>query len=303
MARFGAIWLITSSVLFGHPVPDGAIYRGIQVVMRPDRIEIRYQLGLNDSMVQRELVRLLDPGEPCPTDSSEALLRYRDLMFPALPEKMAITIDGNETELQPQRADIVRQHHAQLEFIYEISHKAPATPAKFVLVDDNFQGVPGYHLAAVKSRGRVEVLDGNAEQLLNRMSRPSSLEDEAVVPQEPMRRVEAFFCSPIATPPPPAAKQSSQYRGNNETNDEPPDSLDGPSNHPTASAVDRQGTNATSVPPTDVLPRPPGNSKSPPRAYVFWVLGAFIGAGLMVWVAILRRQAKRRAGNTEEKPQ
>jgi len=297
--------LFAASTVLGHPVPDDAIYRGIQVVVRPDRIEIRYQLGLNDLMVQRELAGLLRPGERCPTDPAEALRRYRELMFPALPEKMTVTIDGNNRDLQPQRADIVRQHHTQLEFIYEIPCKAPATPAKFVLVDDNYQGVPGYHLAALKSRGMVDVLEGNAGQLLSRMPRTPSLADEAVVPQDPMRRVEAFFCSPVVASHQPATNTSSQAGATNKTSEETPEALDGASNHPSPMAVDGPGdqpdTNVTTVAPTVVLARPPTNSERVQRTYVFWILGAFIGAGLLVWMAIVRKQASQRANKMEEK--
>jgi hypothetical protein len=179
------------------------ILRAVQVVVRSDFVEIRYQLGLHDNMILRELRALSAPGAAIPTDAAEAVARYRDVIAPLLPKRMRVTIDGNPVAMIVYRADIVRQPHRQLEIAYHIPFTPGTVPAKFVLWDDNFQGVPGYHFAAMRARGNAALLPIGADKPLDRLPSVPEPGQLASVPLEPMRGLAAYVC--VAGVSPPAA--------------------------------------------------------------------------------------------------
>lgn len=176
-----------------HPIPDGVVYRGIQVVVWSQRVEVRYQLGLSDNMIRQELQALLGTDASIPEDSGKALRMYRDVMFPRLPEKLAVTIDQQPQQLRLRRADVIRQHHIQIELVYRIDFEVPTEPVYFLLVDDNFRGTPGYHLAAIRSRGLVDIPEASAVPVLSRLSRDPETEEELRILSTPVRRIEAMM--------------------------------------------------------------------------------------------------------------
>lgn len=192
---------------FAHPIPEGVVFRGIQVVVWSQRIEVRYQLGLSDKMIRQELQSLLGADAPIPEDSGKALRVYRDAMFPRLPEKLAVTIDHQPQELRFRRADVIRQHHIQIELVYRIDFEVPAEPVYFLLVDDNFRGIPGYHLAAIRSRGLVDIPEANAVPVLSRLSRDPETEEDLRILSTPVRRIEAMMA---AIEPEPSASSAGE---------------------------------------------------------------------------------------------
>jgi hypothetical protein len=186
----------------GHNTPDGVIFRAVQVVVRSNVIEIRYQLGLSDNMIRGELRAISEPGAAIPTDAAETIARYRDAITPLLPKRMRVTIDGSPVAMSVYRADIVRQPHRQLELVYHILFTAGTTPAKFVLWDDNFQGVPGYHFAAMRARGNAAVLPIGDDKPLDRLPSAPEPGEAMSVPLEPMRGLAAYVCLAGVSPPP-----------------------------------------------------------------------------------------------------
>ncbi len=188
-----ALCLVFVQPVFSHPIPEGVIFRGIQVVVWAQRIEVRYQLGLSDNMIRQELRALLGEDVSIPEDSGKALRVYRDEMFPRLPDKLSVTIDQRPQELSLRRADVIRQHHIQIELVYRIDFEVPAEPVYFLLVDDNFRGTPGYHLAAIRSRGLVDIPEASAVPVLSRLSRDPETEEELRILSTPVRRIEAMM--------------------------------------------------------------------------------------------------------------
>ena len=194
-------WLSASLPTSAHPIPDGVIFRGVQVVVWSQRIEIRYQLGLSDNMILDQLRGLLAAGTEIPEEPGQALRVYGDVMFPRLPEKMSVTIDHQPQELTLRRADIIRQHHIQIELVYRIDFAVPAEPVYFLLIDDNFQGIPGYHLAGIRSRGLVEIPESNAVPVLSRLSRDPQTEEDLRILSTPVRRIEAMIAAIVEQQP------------------------------------------------------------------------------------------------------
>jgi hypothetical protein len=189
------LWLLIPRPASAHPIPDGVVFRGVQVVVWSQRIEIRYQLGLSDNMVRAQLRELLPAGTEVPEEPGLALRAYGDVMFPRLPEKISVTIDHRSQELSLRRADIIRQHHIQIELVYRIDYTVPTKPAYFLLIDDNFQGIPGYHLAGIRSRGLVEIPEANAVPVLSRLNRDPQTEEDLRILSTPVRRIEAMIAA------------------------------------------------------------------------------------------------------------
>lgn len=194
-----------TTLALGHDTPDGVIFRAVQVVVRSNVLEIRYQLGLNDNMIRRELQALSQPGTAIPADAAETIARYRDVIAPLLPKRMRVTIDGSPVALNVHRADIVRQLHRQLELVYHIPFTPKTVPVKFVLWDDNFQGVPGYHFAAMRARGNAAVLPVGDDKPLVRLPSVPEPGEALSVPLEPMRGLAAYVCLAGVRPPPTSA--------------------------------------------------------------------------------------------------
>jgi hypothetical protein len=184
----------------GHSTPDGVVFRAVQVVVRSNAIQVRYQLGLHDNMVQRELQTLSPPGAVIPADAAEAIARYRDAIARLLPQQMRVTIDGIPVAMRLDRADIVRQPHCSLEVVYQIPFIPHNEPVKFILWDDNFQQVPGYHFAAMRARGNTAVLPIGGEQPLARLPSVPEPGEALSVPLEPMRGLAAYVCLAGAEP-------------------------------------------------------------------------------------------------------
>jgi hypothetical protein len=201
LALVAIFWLSAPLPTSAHPIPDGVVFRGIQVVVWSQRIEIRYQLGLSDSMIQEQLRGLLAAGTEIPEEPGQALRAYGDVMFPRLPQKMSVTIDHQSQELKLRRADIIRQHHIQIELVYRIDFTVPEKPVYFLLIDDNFQGIPGYHLAGIRSRGLVEIPDSNAVPVLSRLSRDPQTEEDLRILSTPVRRIEAMIATIVERQP------------------------------------------------------------------------------------------------------
>jgi hypothetical protein len=186
--------LILLTLVVSHPVPDGLVFRGIQVVVHSEKLEIRYQVGLSDSMIRRELAGAVEGGAGVSEMGGvEALARYRDMMFPLLPRRLKVAIEGRAVEVGLQRADIVRQPHAQLEFVYEVAVPLTDEPQRFDLLDENYSGVPGYHLAAMRGRGTVQVVPAGTEELYSRLPRIPEVEDETAPPLRSVRKISAYI--------------------------------------------------------------------------------------------------------------
>lgn len=276
MAEFFIYLATVASLAPGHTVPDGVIFRAVQVVVRSSAIEVRYQLGLSDNMIRQELRALSAADAEIPADAAEVIARYRDVITPLIPKRILVTIDGQPVALRVHRADIVRQPHRQLELVYLIPFTPGSTPAKFILRDDNFPAVPGYHFAAMRARGDAAVLPIGGELPLDRL--PSAPEPgEAVsVPLEPMRGLAAYVCTAGASPPITLAPAS------------PPGSDSGSGEQPTAVEADVSAANAsgmTSPTPADVAavqPEPP--AKPPATQQAAWPLAWFLGWGVAAFL-------------------
>lgn len=178
----------------GHALPDGVIFRGIQVVVREDKLELRYLIGLNEKMVRGQLVQL---KQEFPEDASDAdlLSIYREYISAELPKKLQVTIDDKPVMLQLERADIVRKHHADIECLYELDISPTETPEKLTVVDNNFKDMPGDHSLAIRGRGRIELLRSNSRISLTR--REPTVGPRAEKPENKQQRsLEAYYCLP-----------------------------------------------------------------------------------------------------------
>jgi hypothetical protein len=259
--------LVLLTLVVTHPVPDGLVFRGIQVVVHSEKLEIRYQVGLSDSMIRRELAGSVEGGAGVSEMGGvEALARYRDMMFPLLPQRLKVAIEGRAVEVGLQRADIVRQPHAQLEFVYEVAVHLTNEPQRFDLLDENYSGVPGYHLAAMRGRGAVQVVPAGTEELNSRLPRIPEVEDETAPPLRSVRKISAY----VRTTEPESAPSGSGARGS--TSD------------PTSAARDRDtartSTGGEQGERSSVGESPDISKMSPPQADTGVPRGSLLGPSL-----------------------
>jgi hypothetical protein len=259
-------WLSASLPASAHPIPDGVIFRGVQVVVWSQRIEIRYQLGLSDNMIRDQLQGLLAAGTEIPDEPGQALRVYGDVMFPRLPEKISVTIDHQPQELTLRRADIIRQHHIQIELVYRIEFTVPAEPVYFLLIDDNFQGIPGYHLAGIRSRGLVEIPESNAVPVLSRLSRDPQTEEDVRILSTPVRRIEAMIAAIVQQQPVEASTEATTPQATTPALSEP--------------IVDPGGTPSTTPPLT-----------GPRRRWIWSAAGCLLMLVAVVWMVFLARRS------------
>lgn len=283
------IYLTTlASLAPGHTVPDGVIFRAVQVVVRSSAIEVRYQLGLSDNMIRQELRALSAADAEMPTDAAETIARYRDVITPRIPERIRVTIDGQPVALRVHRADIVRQPHRQLELVYLIPYTPGSTPAKFVLWDDNFPAVPGYHFAAMRARGNAAVLPIGGELPLDRLPSAPEPGEAVAVSLEPMRGLAAYVCIAGASPPANIASAPASDSG-----------TDGPTTAGEAAAPDVSAPSMTSPTSADVaIVQPQLQAKTPPPQqasgrlswFLGWGVAAFLIAAAWWWTSHLKRK-------------
>jgi hypothetical protein len=271
-------WILATQPVHAHPIPDGVIYRGIQVIVWSQRIEVRYQLGLSDNMIQQQLRAALPSHSEIPDEPGTAIRKYGDVMFPKLPEKLSVTINHQPQELTRRRADIIRQHHIQIELVYRIDFAAPSEPAYFLLIDDNFQGIPGYHLAAIRSRGLVDIPEATAVPVLSRLSRDPQTEEDLRILSTPVRRIEAMIAAIPDVPSPE----------------------DAPSSNGTPSVMTSESASTPQVgerePPapgggpvaTSPTPRAGGE---PNRGLIWPAVGCFLMVVALVWMVFLARRS------------
>ncbi len=274
-------WLVSPAI--AHPVPDGLIFRGIQVILWKDRIDVRYQLGLSDNTVQQELQSLVGPDEVIPADAAAALSLYRDKMYARLPAQIQVFVDGQSCALRPWRADIVRQPHMQIECFYRIPHQATTQSQQFYLQDENFPQVPGLHLAAVKGRGEVEVVESNAQPVLSRMPRLLAFVTEQDASLEPMRRLEAYFHLAAKDSPESAAEPSLAIEPAPSTAADPA-LLPPEETPPSGAAIPKD-----SVPAETPRASRDGSWSASPSRYVFPILGGLIVLAAVVWMLWSKR--------------
>jgi hypothetical protein len=182
-----------TALLMLHPVPEGVIFRSLEMVVRSDVIEIRYQLGLNDAMIRSELRRLEGPTADLPEDAVEALARYRDRVYREVPRGLTATLNQRPVALRPVRADIVRQQHSQIELVFQIPLESDTRSTRFELTDENFSGVPGYHLAALRTRGPWQIAQDGPRQLPQRIPNLPEAGMPGWIPPAPLRRVDAVL--------------------------------------------------------------------------------------------------------------
>lgn len=203
-----AVTFTLSPLMLGHVIPDHVVYRGIQVAVKPDGIEVRYQLGMNGKMLRRELASRLGPDKRIPADDEECLAQYRDVILPLLPHKLNLAIDREALTLTPVRAELIRRHQTQIECVYWGPFPARTTPSRLTLVDENFAGVPGVHILALKGLGPIDLLQSDVPVLLVRAPVNRGEASDTAIPSAASRRLEAYFCLSAPSPPSPTASQT-----------------------------------------------------------------------------------------------
>lgn len=156
--------LLLAALALGHELPEDVVQCGVQVVVSPETIELRYQFGLNPETAREALeawdVRC-DPAAPVfPT--------LRTAAFQRIPQRLHVSVDGLPAVLEPVHVKEVRRHHARVECVYRLPNPASDGVAHEIAIrDDNFAQSPGLREFAVKTRGEAPAT-ADAPQVLGR---------------------------------------------------------------------------------------------------------------------------------------
>lgn len=166
-----AIAVAILTTVLGHPLEDDFFDRGIQVLVLPDAVLVRYELVVSDKTAQSQL-RSLMQEQPIPADRSAMFEQYRESLFPIIGRGLTLTVDGEKRELLPVKSEILGRHHTRLEFTYEAKFASEAAwKHTLELSDGNFPGKTGSRQIALKGREGVDVVESTAGIDLVRVGR------------------------------------------------------------------------------------------------------------------------------------
>ncbi|QGJ70399.1 Hypothetical protein PBC10988_20950 [Planctomycetales bacterium 10988] len=194
-----------------HGLPDGLVERGVQVIMRPEGMELSYRIGLNDPTLAGELERLqlgedldlatIAEDKATPETMQQAWKAYQERLEEIIPGQLTVTIQGEPIQLKWVRTSAGRDHHARLKIYYQADWKNELAgqvyegkefTIPFTLKDDSFRDAPGYHRIAFKGIGDIMVTESNTKPIVLRT--PRILESELTEEErEEARNIVAKF--------------------------------------------------------------------------------------------------------------
>ncbi len=185
----------------------GAINRGVQVVVFPDRIELQYELSLSPAAAASVLEgRSVDVPE---MDDRRALIEaFRDLAVPEIERRCRVTVNGQPLALRHRDSLLFPKHYVPLQCTFSAPLESAEPTVRLQLVDGSFRGHAGKHAIALKTKEGGRILSSTVPLILSRVPRSSSSRDSAAH-REAARRAEAVIVWPAgslaATPDKPTA--------------------------------------------------------------------------------------------------
>jgi hypothetical protein len=162
--------------LSAHDLPDGQVERALQVTAYPDRIEVKYQFGLSERTMWKELrgageSKEVDIGGLDREELAALEAEYLEKVAGELPGRMELLLAGERQEQPSISKELIYQHHLQFECRLVYPCTVAAEPCSFELTDQNFAAYPGHYRVAVRGRGGREALSDRAALLLVRAPR------------------------------------------------------------------------------------------------------------------------------------
>lgn len=207
-------WRIVGLVAFfsatahAHNIPNARVDRSIQVTVRPERLEVDYEVSLSELTLTRDLRDLIGtlPG----AEPKEWYERYGQETGPLNARGILASVDGRPLDLECRGFDVTVEEHPR--YTFHLDATLPAR-GKLVVQDTNYVASEGTSRLAVRGRDGITIRGDDL---------PSEV---ALIPNRPVwqltdqeerrtKQVEVDFdrprtpprTSPAAATPPKASK-------------------------------------------------------------------------------------------------
>ncbi|MHC5541022.1 nickel/cobalt transporter, partial [Singulisphaera rosea] len=151
-------WRIVGLVAFlsatahAHNIPNARVDRSIQVTVRPERLEVDYEVSLSELTVARDLRDLV--GTLVETEPKALYERYGQETGPLNAKGILASVDGRPLDLLFQGLDIVVEEHPRYTFHFDA--KLP-TQGRLVVQDTNYVTSEGTSRLAVRGLEGVAI--------------------------------------------------------------------------------------------------------------------------------------------------
>jgi ABC-type nickel/cobalt efflux system permease component RcnA len=152
--------ILTCTVAAGaHDIPDARIDRAIQVILRPGRLEVDYEVGLAELTLVRDYRDLFGPLPD--SDRRELFEDYGRRIGPLDARGLLVTFDDRPISLTYTGHDLAIEEHP----LYTFHFMAPLpTTGRLVLRDTNYASSEGTSRLALRAdRVRTTGYDGPAD--------------------------------------------------------------------------------------------------------------------------------------------
>ncbi|MEL6106374.1 MAG: hypothetical protein AAFU85_10070 [Planctomycetota bacterium] len=192
MSRF-LFWCLVSlghAVVVGaHELPEDEIERRVQIIVRPDRVSVQYSLAMNQGTLEKQLRQF--GREPAATFAG-MWQQYQELILQALPEQVAVTVNGTTIALKPIRADHSGWSHHHLTCLLAAPIDLTESPKVVAVTDRNFLDSPGSHRIAMKALSGARMNQSTVPAIVSR-AKAIPLKELSEVQRQTAVRVEGTF--------------------------------------------------------------------------------------------------------------
>jgi ABC-type nickel/cobalt efflux system permease component RcnA len=159
LAAAAGIILALAATAPAHDIPDARIDRAIQVVLRPGRVQVAYEVSLAELTLVRDYRSLFGP---LPTADRRGLFEeYGRRIGPLDARGLLLTIDERPVELAYTGHDLAIEEHPRYTF-----HFVASIPGRgrLALRDTNYASSEGTSRLALRAEGvRLDDYDGPAD--------------------------------------------------------------------------------------------------------------------------------------------
>jgi ABC-type nickel/cobalt efflux system permease component RcnA len=137
-----------------HDIPNQRVDRSIQIVVKPGRLELDYEVSLTELTLTQDLRTLIGslPG----ADRAEWLSRYGQVTGPLNAKGFLVSVDGVAMELSARGYDLVDEEHPR--YTFHLQATIP-TQGRLSIRDTNFTSSEGTSRLAIRGQAGVLIED------------------------------------------------------------------------------------------------------------------------------------------------
>jgi ABC-type nickel/cobalt efflux system permease component RcnA len=151
---FCLIVVVSGNSAYAHDIPNERVDRAIQVIVRPERLEVEYEVSLAELTLAQDLRRLI--GALPPTERESIFDRYGRETGPLNAKGLLVWLDGRATSLSLRSFDFAIEQHPRYTF-----HFTAELPARghLRIHDTNYVASEGSSRLAARAVDGVRLTD------------------------------------------------------------------------------------------------------------------------------------------------